>query len=316
MGNRIDLVIKEKNTQFSRTQLQKLIDKRKVFFNDEIVSHRSFKIKKEGKIVIKIPEIKKLEVEAQNIKLDVIFENNDYIIVNKPSGMVVHPGAGNIRDTLVNALLFHCKDSLSGIGGIERPGIIHRLDKMTSGIVIAAKNDLSHQYISTQFKSRSVQKYYEAFVWNKLKQKKGKIINNIKRSPFNRKKMSITNENNGKKAITEYELIKEYKISENLVVSWVSVRILTGRTHQIRVHFSEMGNHLVGDALYKKKNINLTNKNFYKPSNIIYELEKKGRQALHAKEISIYDPADNVKKKYTTNLPSDLISLKEFLKSL
>ena len=316
LGNRIDLVIKEKNTQFSRTQLQKLIDKRKVFFNDEIVSHRSFKIKKEGKILIKIPEIKKLEVEAQNIKLDVIFENNDYIIVNKPSGMVVHPGAGNIRDTLVNALLFHCKDSLSGIGGIERPGIIHRLDKMTSGIVIAAKNDLSHQYISTQFKSRSVQKYYEAFVWNKLKQKKGKIINNIKRSPFNRKKMSITNENNGKKAITEYELIKEYKISENLVVSWVSVRILTGRTHQIRVHFSEMGNHLVGDALYKKKKINLINENFYKPSNIIYELEKKGRQALHAKEISIYDPADNVKKKYTTNLPSDLISLKEFLKSL
>ena len=315
MGNRIDLVIKEKNTQFSRTQLQKLIDKRKVFFNDEIVSNRSFKIKKEGKILIKIPEIKKLEVEAQNIKLDVIFENNDYIIVNKPSGMVVHPGAGNIRDTLVNALLFHCKDSLSGIGGIERPGIIHRLDKMTSGIVIAAKNDLSHQYISTQFKSRSVQKYYEAFVWNKLKKKKGKIINNIKRSPFNRKKMSITNENNGKKAITEYELIKEYKISENLVVSWVSVRILTGRTHQIRVHFSEMGNHLIGDALYKKKKINLINKNFYKPSNIIYELEKKGRQALHAKEISIYDPADNVKKKYTTNLPSDLISLKEFLKS-
>ena len=316
MGNRIDLVIKEKNTQFSRTQLQKLIDKRKVFFNDEIVSHRSFKIKKEGKILIKIPEIKKLEVEAQNIKLDVIFENNDYIIVNKPSGMVVHPGAGNIRDTLVNALLFHCKDSLSGIGGIERPGIIHRLDKMTSGIVIAAKNDLSHQYISTQFKSRSVQKYYEAFVWNKLKQKKGKIINNIKRSPFNRKKMSITNENNGKKAITEYELIKEYKISENLVVSWVSVRILTGRTHQIRVHFSEMGNHLVGDALYKKKKINLINENFYKPSNIIYELEKKGKQALHAKEISIYDPADKEKKKYTTNLPSDLISLKEFLKSL
>ena len=315
LGNRIDLVIKEKNTQFSRTQLQKLIEKEKVFFNDEIVSDRSFKIKKEGKILIKIPEIKQLRIEAQDIKLDVIFENNDYIVINKPSGMVVHPGAGNQKNTLVNALLFHCRDSLSGIGGVERPGIIHRIDKMTSGIVVVAKNDMSHQNISMQFKNRSIQKHYEAFVWNKLKNRKGKIINNIKRSSSNRKKMSITNKNSGKKAITEYELIKEYKISENLIVSWVSVKILTGRTHQIRVHFSEMGNHLIGDSLYKKRKVNLTNNNFYKPSNIIYELERKGRQALHAKEISMYDPTDNIKKKYITKLPNDLFALKEFLNS-
>lgn len=312
MGNRIDLVIKEKNTQFSRTQLQKLIDKRKVFFNDEIVSHRSFKIKKEGKILIKIPEIKKLEVEAQNIKLDVIFENNDYIIVNKPSGMVVHPGAGNIRDTLVNALLFHCKDSLSGIGGIERPGIIHRLDKMTSGLILVAKNNISHINIAEQFKSRKITKLYKGFLWNKLCKNNGCIQNKITRSNINRKKMMVS-KSKGKSAITFYRVLNEYCFKKDSYISFVNFKLHTGRTHQIRVHMNYIGNSLIGDKLYKEKKTKQKTLLPLELRNCIEELEIRGRQSLHASYLRFIHPITNKVMSFESPIPYDLSELKKKL---
>lgn len=314
MDRRIDLVIKKNNSQFSRTQLQKLIKKGKVSFNDEIIIDSSFKLKTKGKIIIRIPKIEKLEIEAQNIKLNIIFENKNLIVINKSAGMVIHPGAGNSKNTLVNALLYHCKETLSGIGGVERPGIVHRLDKMTSGLVIVAKNDVTHQKISSQFKNRLIKKKYEAFVWNKLKKKSGKIKKNIKRSTINRKKMIVPSDNTGKIAVTEYKLIKEYEISRNIFVSWISVKILTGRTHQIRVHMSEIGNNLVGDQVYKIKNLHLKEESFYKPGNIIYDLEKIGRQALHANKLSFFDPDSQKVLKYKASFPNDLKLLKNFLK--
>ena len=315
LGYRIDLLIKKKNSQLSRTQLQKLIKKGNVTFNNEIIPDSSFKIKNKGEIIIRIPKIQKLKIEAQNIKLDIISENKNLIVLNKPAGMVIHPGAGNHKNTLVNALLYHCRGTLSGIGGVERPGIIHRLDKMTSGIVVIAKNDITHQKISSQFKNRLIEKKYEAFVWNKLKKKAGKIKINIKRSSTNRKKMAVTTDNTGKIAVTEYELIKEYEISKNIFVSWITVKILTGRTHQIRVHMSEIGNNLVGDQVYKVKNLSLKGESFYKPGNVVYDLEKTGRQALHAKELSFFDPFTQKVLKYKACLPNDLKRLKIFLKN-
>lgn len=315
LGVRIDILIKRKNNLFSRTQFQKLIEERKVKFNDKLVLDRSIKIKEKGRIVIELPKIRKSILEPQKIKLEILYENENYIVLNKPAGMVIHPAAGNFKNTLVNALLYHCKNSLSGIGGVERPGIIHRIDKMTSGIIVVAKNDFTHQNISNQFKLRIVKKKYEAFVWNKLKSENGKINQNICRSSTNRKKMTISKSPKGKCAVTEYKLLDEFKISSNLYISKLSIKILTGRTHQIRVHMESIGNNLVGDQIYKKNN-NLRKERFYCPGNILFDLEKIGRQALHAKELNFIDPITEKNMVFRAPMPKDLELLNNFLKNV
>lgn len=315
LDKRIDLVISKKVSEISRNRLQKILDQNLVFFNDKIVGSRSFKIKKKGKIKILIPPSKKIDLIAQKIKLKIVFEDKDLVVVDKPPGMVVHPGAGNKTNTLVNALLEHCKNDLSGIGGYERPGIVHRIDKMTSGLIIIAKNDDSHRNLSNQFKNREIKKIYEAFVWNKLPTPEGKINLNIIRSAYNRKKMIVTNNNKGRSAVTTYKLLNEYNVSKNLFISHVQLNIFTGRTHQIRVHMEYLNNCLVGDSTYKQKSLFKNKKKLNELEKKLTDLENSERHALHAKMISFTHPILNKKFEFSTPLPFDLKKLKKTLES-
>ena len=182
LGKRVDSVLSEKLPDLSRNRIQNLILIGNVFYNSEVIKDQSLKLKNEGEIIVHIPLCKKMDIKSQNIDIDIVYEDLDLIVINKSAGMVVHPAFGNYENTLVNALLHHCGNSLSGIGGVERPGIVHRLDKMTSGLIVIAKNDESHKGLSLQFKERIIKREYRAIVWNKLKRIKDTIDLNIARS--------------------------------------------------------------------------------------------------------------------------------------
>ena len=315
LGKRIDIVLSIKITSLSRSRLQRLLSEKKVKFNNKIVTEHSYKFKECGRAEINIPQILKLNIKSQKIKLNIVFEDDDLIVVNKPAGMVVHPGPGNKDNTLVNALLCHCKDSLSGIGGYERPGIVHRIDKMTSGLVIVAKNDLTHEALSDQFKSRKIEKIYEAFVWNKIKIKSQKIIGKISRSKTNRKKMAI-DENNGKNAITIFTKLDEFIISDKLIINHVKCQILTGRTHQIRVHLSSIGNPILGDNIYGRNRVDLFSKNISTQlRNCLVKTYQDHRHTLHAGSIKFFHPKKRKSMKLYAELPKDMSKLLEELKT-
>ena len=253
-----------------------------------------------------IPPVTPAKPLLQNIPLDILYEDDDIIVTNKRAGMVVHPGFGNYSHTLVNALLYHCKGSLSGIGGVSRPGIVHRIDKDTSGILVSAKNDYAHIHLSNQFKEHSITRSYIALVWGILKYKNGTITNKIARNAYNRKKMSVSK--NGKIAITHWEIEKTFLNMASLV----KCKLETGRTHQIRVHFSNLGNHLIGDKLYskprsKKKFLNKNNQEIYSSLNLF------PRQALHAHSLSFDHPRNNKRLSFEVNPPIDIQNLLENL---
>lgn len=312
LGKRLDIILTEKYPRFSRTQFQKMILDRNIKFNKEIITNRSQKINKLGILSIKLQPTKKIDAKPENIPLSVLFEDQDLLVVDKPSGLIVHPSAGNKTHTLVNALLYHCKDTLSGIGGFERPGIVHRLDKMTSGLILIAKNDVSHLNISQQFKSRKVKKIYQAFAWNKFKKLNDQISTKIVRSTKNRLRMSI-HDKKGKDAITHYNVLKEYCLNKNCCISLISLKLHTGRTHQIRVQMNYLGNSLVGDSLYKEKKTK-SKKEIPSPVNkLIHKLEKEGRQALHASYLEFCHPITNNMMSFKSPLPNDLSKLKEKL---
>jgi len=221
--------------------------------------------------------------------------------------MVVHPGAGNKEYTLVNALLSHCKN-LYGIGGIMRPGVVHRIDKMTSGLLVFAKDDITHNSLSKQFKEKSIKREYDLLAWNVLNQKKGIIETNISRSKFNRKKMAVSTSKSGKVAITKFNLVDSYIINEKIKISYVKCRLLTGRTHQIRLHMSHIGNPIIGDRKYSRNNYYLN-----LPQNIkdmVYNnFIKNERHALHARYLGFYHPLKKVHLEFKSELPVDLINL-------
>ena len=314
IGKRIDSLITEKITSFSRNRAQNLISSGHVLFNKLKVTNQSFKVNKIAKIEIYIPPKKKLSMEPQKIDLNIIYEDFDLIVINKNAGMVVHPSFGNIDNTLVNALLYHCKSSLSGIGGVERPGIVHRLDKMTSGLLVIAKNDLTHIELSKQFKNRTVTKKYIAITQNKMLSKTGSVEDNIVRSRKNRKIMTTTKQNIGKEAKTIYKLIKKLEFNRELFLNLIECTLETGRTHQIRVHLKKIGNPILGDKTYGKKiikgNLNenlglIINKFFY----------SKERHALHAIELGFFHP--NLKREmlFNSQTPADfkkILDLKKF----
>ena len=306
IGKRIDLVLAKKTLQFSRNRIQSLITQGKVSFNSKIVSNQSFKINEIGNLTIVIPPTKKLDIFPQDMKLEIVYEDSDLIVVNKKAGVVVHPAAGNYKNTLVNGLLFHCKNSLSGIGGIERPGIVHRLDKMTSGLIVIAKNDNTHLDLSKQFKNKTTIREYRAIVLNKLEKNKGVIDNNIIRSKNNRKVMTTTSNARGKSAITNFELIKEFKLTDKSILNYIKCTLKTGRTHQIRVHMKKLGNNLLGDVTYGKKIIFDKNKIDKKIISLIenewYSLE---RHALHAKRLGFFHPVKKKNMLFDTKLPYD-----------
>ena len=317
IGKRVDSVLSKKLPNLSRNRIQNLILSGNVFYNSEVIRDQSLKLKNEGEIIIYIPLSKKMEIKAQNIDIDIVYEDMDLIIINKSAGMVVHPAFGNYENTLVNALLYHCDKSLSGIGGVERPGIVHRLDKMTSGLLVIAKNDKTHKGLSLQFKKRTIIREYRAIVWNKLKKIKGIVDLNITRSKKNRKLMSITNNNKeGKSSKTTYELKKEYKINKKYFLNYIKCKLHTGRTHQIRVHMSSMGNFLLGDSSYgNKKNID-SDLNQKLASIIKNDWIEQNRHALHAKTLGFVHPIRGEHLFFSSKNPPDFKKIINLLDNL
>ncbi len=304
LNKRLDKFLSEKIDHLSRRRIQSIIVNENVRFNGSTIISASSKIKSTGKITVKVPESSESTIESQEIKINVIYEDSNIIVLNKEAGMVVHPGAGNNSNTLVNALLHHCKGSLSGIGGILRPGIVHRIDKMTSGLIVVAKDDNTHVSLSNQFKDQVVNKEYILFCWGNFTKYKGNIKNYIIRSPKNRKKMSVSKIDKGKFSFTEYEVIEKFRIDEKNYISLVRCWLKTGRTHQIRVHMSHIGHNLIGDKLYgSKKNEKIKDEELKKL--IFTQFIDQERHALHAKKLSFKHPVKNQEMNFEAELPED-----------
>ncbi len=242
-GLRIDKYLSSVNEQLSRSYIQKLLKSGLVLVDGKPVK-ASYQIDEGDVISLDIPEAVEPEIEPENMDLDILYEDQDVILVNKPKGMVVHPAAGHYSHTLVNGLMYHCKDQLSGINGVMRPGIVHRIDMDTTGVIIACKNDMAHNSIAAQLKEHSITRRYQAIVHGVLKDDAGTIEGPIGRHPTDRKKMSI-NYNNGKSAVTHYKVLKRFR-----QYTHVECRLETGRTHQIRVHMASIGHPLLGDLVY------------------------------------------------------------------
>lgn len=242
-GLRIDKYLSTVNEQLSRSYIQKLLKSGLVLVDGRPVK-ASYQVEEGEVISLDIPEAVEPEIEPEDMDLDILYEDQDIILVNKPKGMVVHPAAGHYSHTLVNGLMYHCKDQLSGINGVMRPGIVHRIDMDTTGVIIACKNDMAHNCIAAQLKEHSITRRYQAIVHGVLKDDTGTIEGPIGRHPTDRKKMSI-NYNNGKSAVTHYKVLKRFR-----QYTHVECRLETGRTHQIRVHMASIGHPLLGDLVY------------------------------------------------------------------
>lgn len=279
---RIDKYIADYETEHSRTYIQKLIASGNVTVNNKLVKS-NYKLTEGECIRFLLPEPMPLNILPENIPLDIVYEDDDIIIINKPKDMVVHPAPGHLSGTLVNALLYHCKDNLSGINGVLRPGIVHRIDKDTTGILIVCKNDISHKHIADQLKVHSGKRIYHAIVHGIFKEREGRIEAPIGRSTTDRKKMAI-NEKNGKPAVTNYRVLEEFHGK----YSYIECRLETGRTHQIRVHMASLHHPLVGDTVYSNYNDTAFNTN---------------GQALHAALLGIIHPKTNQYMEFTAEEP-------------
>ena len=289
---RIDKLISDLEKDISRTSIKRMIEEGTILVNGKEVK-TSYKVSEGDNITINEEKPQEADLLPQDIPLDIIYEDEDILIINKEKGMVVHPGNGNPDRTLVNAVMAKCKGSLSGIGGKIRPGVVHRIDKDTSGLVIIAKNDKAHINISEQIKNREVKKVYVALVRGIISENEAVINMPIGRSIKDRKKMAVSR--NGKEAITEFEILKRYKD-----FTYIKLNIKTGRTHQIRVHMSEIGHPVVGDEVYS---------NGKNPFNV------KG-QMLHAKELEFVHPVTNKKVKFEAPLPKYFKNVLEELDKL
>ena len=260
-------------------------------------------------ITLTIPEPKKASLEPYKMKLNIIYEDEDLIVLNKPAGIVMHPGAGNYDKTIVNALIHHDKNSLSNIGDQLRPGIVHRIDKNTSGLIVIAKNNQTHEHLSIQFSKHSITRIYQLLIWGKIRPSKGKVETLITRSSKNRQMMEVSN-TKGKKAITNYKTIEIFENKNTPTLSLLECKLETGRTHQIRVHMNYLGNSIVGDDKYKKK--------FKKIKDINPILEKSlvtlNRQFLHAKTIGFIHPKKNKEMVFNSILPQELETILKTLR--
>lgn len=285
---RIDIFL-SRETGLSRSQADKLIKTGQVKLNSG-PAKPSYQVKENDRIIVSIPPAKELSARPENIPLDIVHEDKDIIVINKPPGIVVHPAAGNPSGTLVNALLHHCRD-ISGIGGCIRPGVVHRLDKDTSGLMVFAKNDAAHLNISGQIRNREMKKTYVALVHGEIKDDFGEINAPIGRHPVHRKKMAVITASNMKKreALTYYKVIERFsgKLGQ---FTLVELDLKTGRTHQIRVHLSHLGHPVVGDRTYSKKK----------------DLTGAGRQLLHASKLAFIHPATGRYMEFKSDIPGDM----------
>ena len=298
---RLDKYLAYKLKNFTRTHIKRIILSENVHINDKIIPFPSQKLRIGDQIKLSIIENKKEHIKSQKIKIDIVYEDKDLIIVNKPSGMVVHPGAGNKDGTLVNGLLHLYNENLSNINGSSRPGIVHRIDKDTSGLIVVAKNNFSHAKLSEQFSRHTIKRKYIALIWGVVRPLNGRVTTLLSRNKKNRQLMSVS-EVRGKKAITNYKTLKVYSSKEIPKISLVECLLETGRTHQIRVHMKFKGNQIVGDKKYKKK--------YKKIKNVKQEINnsilKLNRQFLHAKILGFNHPKSQKKLFFESNLPDDL----------
>ena len=310
---RLDKIISILYPDLSRSRVKPLIKSGDVTVNGHVIKQASLKITAGAKLTITVPDAVDDTPLPENIPLDIIYEDDDLLVINKAVGMVVHPGAGNYDGTLVNALLYHCDDSLSGIGGVKRPGIVHRLDKETSGLMIVAKHDAAHQGLSDQLQDRSLSRLYGALVWKAPLLKKGKIDQAIGRHATNRLKMSLRRGDAGRDAITHYTVEETY----GEYASHVTCKLETGRTHQIRVHMQHLGHPLIGDPLYglaDQEGRALLKRADYEEEQINSILSFQ-RQALHAKELSFIHPISGGEMTFSSDWPDDWNNLKNNLKT-
>jgi len=310
-GERLDKFLAIKLPEFSRSRLQALIEQGCVTCWGKPLKDASSKVKAKDVYCVSLPEAVPTHMVAQAIDLDIVFEDDDMLVINKQAGLTVHPGAGNPDMTLVNALLAHCGESLSGIGGVVRPGIVHRIDKDTTGLLVVAKNDAAHLALSAQLADRSLKRIYQAVVWGVPKTKSGTITGNIGRSFSNRQKMAVV-KSGGKPATTHYSLLKDFGVAALL-----ECNLETGRTHQIRVHLTHIGHPLVGDPVYGgQPTAQRMNAKIYKslPDKARMALLDFSRQALHAKELTLVHPKTGKPMHFACDLPKDMKKLIDALK--
>ena len=308
-NQRIDVFINNKEKSLSRTRIKNLILKKNLKLNNQILISPSKKVSTGDQLSLEIPEPKLASIKPYNFKLNIIYEDKDMIIINKPAGIIMHPGAGNYDNTIVNALMNYCGGNLSNIGDELRPGIVHRIDKDTSGLIIIAKNNFAHENLSIQFNKHSIKRVYQLLIWGKLRPRTGTIKTLIKRSTKNRQLMEVGS-TKGKIAITNYKTLEVFENNKTPTLSLVECKLETGRTHQIRVHMSYKGNNILGDKKYKKK--------FKKFKNIDPELEKLilnlDRQFLHAKTLGFIHPVNGKKIEFSSFLPQGLENILKMLR--
>ena len=308
---RLDVVLSNKITELTRSNIKKIIESKNVLIDNKTISTPSKKIKINELITINFNLKEKYEIKPYKTKLDIVYEDKDIIIINKPAGMVVHPGAGNYEKTLVNALIYNYKKKLSNINGTLRPGIVHRIDKETSGLLVVAKNNLSHSNLGKQFSDHTIKRKYLALIWGVIRPLNGRIETLISRNKKYRQLMAVSDVN-GKKAITNYKTMKIFDIKDIPKISLIECELETGRTHQIRVHMAYKKTQLLGDKQYGKKNIKFKkiDKDFE------MKLNKLNRQALHAKSLGFIHPINNKFMSFDSVLPKDYKKLLDLLENL
>ena len=308
---RVDVFITKKENSISRTKVKDLILNEKLKLNNKIIVDPSKKLSIGDVLELKLIRPKKQSLKPFNYELDIVFEDKDLIVINKPAGIVMHPGAGNFDNTIVNALINYNISSLSNMGDDLRPGIVHRIDKNTSGLVVIAKNNQAHENLSYQFSKHSIIRVYQLLIWGKLRPLKGKIETFITRSSKNRQLMEVSR-SKGKKAITNYQTLEIFENKKTPTFSLVECKLETGRTHQIRVHMSHKGNPILGDKTYGKK-IKKIRGIDVKFEKILNSLQ---RQALHACSLGFIHPTSNSYVFFESKLPQDLNRLKKKLETL
>ncbi len=310
-SKRIDVFLSEKIDHLTRSNIKKIIESNNVKINKKIADSSSKKVKVNDEVIIELLIKNSDKLLPNKIKLDIRFEDKDILIINKPKGMVVHPGAGNYKNTLANALIYKYKNKLSNINGELRPGIVHRIDKETSGLLVIAKNNLSHSKLGKQFSDHSIKRKYLCLVWGIIRPLQGRIETLISRNKKNRQLMMVS-DFNGKKAITNYRTIKVFNIKDIPKISLIECELETGRTHQIRVHMKYKGSSLLGDNQYGKKNMRFKkiNEDFFKKLSVL------NGQALHAKSLGFIHPSKNKWVNFESELPNDFKKLLDLLKNL